>query len=390
MSQPFCLIDSPVFDEIVSSLSDPHRTPRGLVPTRPQIVAAIDAALWASVRRDEGRELSFTLALADPSTCPSAMKFREAIPLSSDNISRLAPALVRGTSRLGISPAPDNAERLEIWGIGTVDQFPLSFEVRVASAARLAVGVGRFNIAVFRGNQAEWIPSGIANFVGLVANAFEKELDKRHRTVLAAVLVQVVAAMRYQGNGGTLLVVPGFRPVEWMPYLRLRYFAPFFGLREQFDRVLKETPQGLEGWDALPKVPDLHHFLIGENHKVSIEMTRMTRMVGSLTAVDGATVLDEFLGVVGFGAVIQTSAISTGALRVLSWPVGPIARREDPQEMDVSELGGTRHQSAARFVEAHHAAVAIVASHDGPLSVILWAEDRNRLLVVKGIDVLLD
>ncbi len=55
-----------------------------------------------------------------------------------------------------------------------------------------------------------------------------------------------------------------------------------------------------------------------------------------------------------------------------------------------SGFGGTRHQSAARFVAAHHDAVAVVASHDGPLSVIIWVKDRDRLLVIRDVDVLLD
>jgi hypothetical protein len=389
MTDLFCRVESTIFDQFIESLSHPRPIPLGLTPTREQVVKLVEAALWASMRKDEGRELSFAIALADPPKCPDAMTFRTPIALSSDSISRLAPALVRGTSRLGVSPAADDPQRLEIWGTGTVDQFPLSVEVRAVSPAYLVLGVGRSNVAVFRGNAAEWVGLGLPNFVGLVAGAFERDLDERHRVVLTAVLVQVVAAMRYQGNGGTLLVVPGLKP-DVMKSLELKYFAPFGGLREQFERVLRETPAGLPGWEALPKVPDLHHFLVGENHMVGIEMTRMTRMVGSLTAVDGATVLDEHLGVVGFGAVIQLSEVSSGALSVMKWTVARLSRDEAGEVVDVAVLGGTRHQSAARFVEKHHQAVAIVASHDGPVTVLLWLESQSQVLAIKGVEVLLD
>jgi hypothetical protein len=42
--------------------------------------------------------------------------------------------------------------------------------------------------------------------------------------------------------------------------------------------------------------------------------------------------------------------------------------------VDPGELGGTRHQSAAQFVQDQHDAVALVASQDGRFTVFVWSE----------------
>jgi hypothetical protein len=92
--------------------------------------------------------------------------------------------------------------------------------------------------------------------------------------------------------------------------------------------------------------------------------------IAGLTAVDGATVLTNTYELKAFGAKI--------ARRKGSPQVEQVAVTE-PIEGDVAftvhptQLGGTRHLSAAQFVHDQRDAVALVASQDGRFTVFAWS-----------------
>jgi len=92
--------------------------------------------------------------------------------------------------------------------------------------------------------------------------------------------------------------------------------------------------------------------------------------IAGLTAVDGATVLTNTYELKAFGAKI--------ARRKGSPQVEQVAVTE-PIEGDVAftvhptQLGGTRHLSAAQFVHDQRRAVALVASQDGRFTVFAWS-----------------
>jgi hypothetical protein len=48
--------------------------------------------------------------------------------------------------------------------------------------------------------------------------------------------------------------------------------------------------------------------------------------------------------------------------------------------MEPSQLGNTRHLSAAQFVNDQHDSVALVASQDGRFTVFGWSTSRRTVL----------
>jgi hypothetical protein len=65
--------------------------------------------------------------------------------------------------------------------------------------------------------------------------------------------------------------------------------------------------------------------------------------------------------------------------------------RPEPGNQEVvhsrlEDTGGTRHQSAARFVSANRDAVAIVISQDAPVSMMHWDEPNNLVAVVRNVE----
>jgi hypothetical protein len=96
----------------------------------------------------------------------------------------------------------------------------------------------------------------------------------------------------------------------------------------------------------------------------------MVEAIGGLTAVDGATVLSNRYDVLAFGAkIVRRKGSASIDQVVLTEPIEGNA----PVTVHPSELGGTRHLSAAQFVLDQHDAVAYVASQDGRFTIFAWS-----------------
>ena len=104
------------------------------------------------------------------------------------------------------------------------------------------------------------------------------------------------------------------------------------------------------------------------------------RHVGHLSSVDGAVVVDEHLLVVGFGAKLTADHAE---FLVAEWDaVSGMA----PRSVSPVELGGTRHQSAARYVFHHHQCTCFVASQDGRLSLFAWLEKDQSVVCIRRLE----
>src|SRR6266700_144943 len=98
------------------------------------------------------------------------------------------------------------------------------------------------------------------------------------------------------------------------------------------------------------------------------------------TAVDGATLVTFDLDVLAFGAKIRAKNVDHKPERlIISEPFEGSVERE----IGLSELGGTRHQSAVQFVFDQKDAIAIVASQDGRLSVLGWDRTEGKVAVIR-------
>ena len=92
--------------------------------------------------------------------------------------------------------------------------------------------------------------------------------------------------------------------------------------------------------------------------------------IAGLTAVDGATIITDDYDLLAFGAKIsrREGSARVEAVTVTEPIEGTVATTLNP-----SELGGTRHLSAAQFVHDQPDAVALVASQDGRFTIFAWS-----------------
>ena len=171
------------------------------------------------------------------------------------------------------------------------------------------------------------------------------------------VLVQLAVSMRAHGRGGLLLVVPSGSDAWRQSIVEPIAYAvapPFRELAE----LMRESGDGRQAhvWqEALEKTVDA---------------------IAGLTAVDGATVITDTYELLAFGAKITRRR---GAPPVEQMTITEPIEGGMPVTMTSTELGGTRHLSAAQFVLDQRDAIALVASQDRRFTVFAWSPCEERV-----------
>jgi hypothetical protein len=326
-------------------------------PDAEAIEAIVDAAFWASLRREEGYWPKISLAYLSPEQAGGPLRFEQPLPLNPFALSRLAPAVERPGIHLGVWRDRDG---LCVWGT-TRDVPRLCFVLEVVAPGLLVIKyrrgreTGKFvNVVVLEGDIIKVVDergTSLPDCPDLLTKLLGFGAPDEPATDSVNVLVQLAASMRMHGRGGSLLVVPQ-RSDAWresivrpVPYATE---PPYSELAELMKREAAE--RGTTVWQES---------LIDE-----------VEMVAGLTAVDGAALINDRFELLAFGAKIGRREGGTRVERVvLTEPVvGDSAVVVNPVQ-----LGGTRHLSAAQFVQDQKGAVALVASQDGRFTVFAWS-----------------
>ena len=85
---------------------------RPLLPDLADIEAIIDAAFWASLRREEGYVPKISLALLPPERAIQPLMFEQSLPLDPSALVKVAPAVERPGIHLGVWRQQRRAARL--------------------------------------------------------------------------------------------------------------------------------------------------------------------------------------------------------------------------------------------------------------------------------------
>jgi hypothetical protein len=324
-------------------------------PEARDVEAVVDAAFWASLRREEGYVPKISLALVAPDRVERPMLFARPLPLSAVPLVRIAPAVERPGIHLGVWRQDGE---LRVWG--TTREIPSFSMVLEVSAPGLLVvkhhrgDAGKFvNVAVIEGDRVKVIdeaasklpdcPALLISLLGLDA------AGSWHGS--SNVLVELAVSMRAHRRGGSLLIVPAADEtwresiVQPVPY---HVEPPFSALADLVRRGADERAS--RAWKD--------------------ELADTITAVAGLTAVDGATILNDRYDLLAFGAKITRARGKPPVERLIA--TEPIEGVE-PEVLNPSRLGGTRHLSAAQFVSDQRNAIALVASQDGRFTVFAWS-----------------
>jgi hypothetical protein len=325
-------------------------------PDAAAVEAIVDAAFWASLRREEGYRPKISLAFLSPAQAANALMFERPLPLDPVALSRLAPAVERPGIHLGVWR---DEECLCVWGT-TRDVPRLCFVLEVVEPGLLVIKYRRgretgkyVNVAVLEGDRVKVVdergtslpdcPALITTLLGF------GRVDANTDSV--NVLLQLAASMRTHGRGGSLLVVPQGSDAWRESIVRPVTYAaepPYPELAGLMARA--EAERATTAWQEA--------------------LIDAVEMIAGLTAVDGAALISDGFELLAFGAKIGRRDGGAQVERViLTEPVvGDTASVVAPVQ-----LGGTRHMSAAQFVQDQQDAVALVASQDGRFTVFAWS-----------------
>ena len=328
-------------------------------PDEDTVEALIDAAFWASLRREETYVPKISLAFLRPEAAPHPMMVERPLPRVPSALVKVAPAVERPGIHLGVW---HGASGLSVWG--TVRAIPfLCFVVEVAAPGLLVVKhhrgeeSGKFvNVAVIEGDQIKIVderasslpdcPPLLTSLLGFDSPAsWSSGLDSVN------ILVQLSVSMRAHGRGGLLLLVPS-------------------GSDAWQESIVRPIP-----YAVVPSFPELAELTregsdAKGNRPWQDAVNRAVEAIAGLTAVDGATVLTNQYELLAFGAKITRRKGSSQVEQVaVTEPVeGNVAVTVHP-----TQLGGTRHLSAAQFVHDQRDTVALVASQDGRFTIFAWS-----------------
>ncbi|MDP9054580.1 MAG: hypothetical protein M3N93_09810 [Acidobacteriota bacterium] len=339
-------------------LADPESSLQPpLLPDVETVEAMIDAAFWASLRREEGFTPRVSLAFVHPSMLPLPLTFEKPVPLAAQPLTRLGPAVERPGIHLCVSRENDD---LVVWGAArNLPRFCFVLEVVAPGLLILKHSrgddSGKFvNVAVLEGEEVKVIDQH-------AARAYESDSPDT-----VNVTMQLAVSMRDHGRGGTLLMVPSLAGTWRESILHpIRYsVAPAF---RGLVNLMNEDPgerSGLRWQEAL---------------------RRAIAGIAGLTAVDGATIMTENYELVAFGAkIIRPRGRPNVGNVVITEPI----EGAEPAVADPGRLGGTRHLSAAQFAHDQRDAIALVASQDGHFTFFAWSA-HDQMVRASRVETLL-
>jgi hypothetical protein len=400
-----------------------HDRPAPPLPAAADLRHILETAFFASLTREEGRDLRFVLCCApdldvrrDGFDEPVAVvPFSSPRPVTVESLRALAPAVSPNNAAILIRWTRDgDSSHSEIAGVLNVGSnlararsgrsfyhrpAPYALLIDVRDAGEMQIYRGGIRLASLKSGQlhdqlafsgVEFLPIS-----GILA-AGEEALDPRFRvpdneprrettdfqwTAHLNTVLCIVNSVRERGHGGTLLLVAP-NAVTTLP-IRLKFGVEDDGsvLRERFIDFINARHaladarwQRKSGGRTGPQEAALS-LLQNATFVAEEDLADAADLVARLAGVDGAVVLQSDLRALGFGAeIVLDAARPVTAYEVIGNP----RRSKDWPAVD-SENFGMRHRSALRCVAVSESTAAFVVSQDGTVS-FFWKQDGRVFL----------
>jgi hypothetical protein len=357
-----------------------------------KLEGVLEASFFASLEAEEGRTHGFLIAVAPPITAISRSVANRLPPhvfadyyfeksLDIDRLPKVAPALATTEQRIGVW---FEGAAAKIWGFASMSTLlTASLQIKTFGPGRLVISDPLSvpnGLFLLSSERAESISGGLS----LAALLFdEDDLKKRaspdHLTSLrysgriprrTRLLKDIANGMRDHAHGGTLLVVPDkvlddsiSQPITLLPA------RSFDFIRRKLE---KEEDESLYAYQRQVS-----------NRSLPWSFNSEARFLARSTSADGATIITKDFDLLAFGIKIKRKSRDAPEQVFVREPF-----RESQKTIDLSDFGGTRHQSAAQFVFDNREAFAITASQDGVLSVVSWDPTRKMVSAFRHAEYL--
>ena len=372
----------------------------------------INPAYMASLQAEEGRPVRFRL-LFDPKLIQITTTFDEPLKYTASHLVKLAPTIDIGFRRIVVAPEPEKPDNLEIIGICDPELSPVPLDPNVVWTSGLSAyqqNTTGIQLSVFGPGWVQ-VKTGISSFELLnccIRSAFPvsqiryvskwsmevaRSLDFSDLSQLPVdslienvrgwelIRLQDANALIHETwrsilkkvcnarHGGTFLVVP--KVVDVSQLVKFKYTV-----HSDLLRVAIQTRANFEPSFSNPRYrPSMKGKDLDDAYLSARDLARVSDLVASFAAVDGAVVLQRDLTLLGFGAEIKTVELPNED-ELVEYGEHPHGR---PEPKPLNNFG-MRHRSAYRFCEeANEGAIAFVVSQDGDLRVFTKVSGKVKL-----------
>ncbi|RKD12384.1 hypothetical protein BCY91_12095 [Pelobium manganitolerans] len=359
------------FSDLIAQAGAKGESGFAKAPSTGVIEEIINAAFWASLRKEEGHSPRISIAFLSPQQAEQPLLFGKTLPLTVSALTKLAPGIERAGIHLGVWE--QNGE-LFIWG--TVLKIPnYCFVLDVSEPGLIVIkhrrlqGFGKYtNIAVLKGDEIKMLNKDCGRLQecpALVTALLDIHAPCSFNDGVN-VQIQLAVSMRAHRHGALLLVVP-----------------------PQSDDWKQSVVHPLQ-YPVYPSFDALHLLLTSDTAMHNDQFWQLSlrneiENIAGLTAIDGATVMSSQHHLYAFGCKIVRKAKAETIEKVLF--VEPVLGSKPTQKF-IYELGGTRHLAAAQFIADHPQALAMVASQDGHFTIFNWSAQQQMVQAYR-IDSLL-
>lgn len=372
--------------------------PKQAIPSIENLQLLIETVFWASIKFEEARRSEFVVVYYDFSyglqgdeslKYPKiiASKFKEPKKFDVSNIVKLSSTVTNGNSGIVVGLNNEkNKEELVILGISfAVATIPL--KIKVIDPGELVVGFvlddSYINqpIARISGSETTFISSPLMNAnIWTPLKDFKPNisLTKHWADATIRIVLVILHKMRVLGHGGILILYfEDVKGLEQKGEIQIQHSFtedpyPNFvnGIQKSMDKAREERGHHRNGYIF--------------NSDEYLKIDNFAENIALLTTVDGAVIIDKGINILGFGVKIS--------IKSTDFKVGSIDSRLGPgqkTEILVEDFGGTRHQSAIRFINNNKKAIAFVVSQDRIITAFVWDKESRRVCAYRHLETYL-
>jgi hypothetical protein len=375
------------------------------IPDITDVRFLVETAFWASLKKEEDSTISFAIALMTREEVEQEfelsgrrqliMTLERSLPLSVDNLTKIAPAFNPQHTALIIASENNDKSNYRIWGamyfsslsnplkeipVWIEDQTfvrPDVFMVTAISPGSLMISRGNSQIGRFvSGEFIKAVPTPFSSWA--MGNYIKNIYSDNSNTdffkpnfwhTFSASLDYLLSEISSRSHGASLIIVPDFCTAEYRNSYSRRYAFPE---SLQINAMLQALIQ-------LPTDTDNSILRLGYNKKISERLCALSQ----LACVDGALVITEKFEVLSFGSTLRAPRWKG---RVI---VGPYGYSGGGEEFEHHMLG-TRHHSVMNFVGECSESIGFVISQDGPIrgfikkdpeTLLCWPDCRVSMFI---------
>jgi len=375
------------------------------IPNAADVRILVETAFWASLKKEEDRSISFSIALLTKAEVEQEfelsgrkqliMTFERSIPLSVDNLTKIAPAFNPQHTSLIIESVDSEKIDYRIWGamyfsslsnplkeipVWIEDQTfvrPDVFMVTVTSPGSLMISRGNSQIGrLVSGEFIKAVPTPFSSWAmgNYIKHIFSESnnpnfFKPNYWHTFSASLDYLLSEISSRSHGASLIIVPKFCSKNYRSFYSRRYSFPE---SLQVDDMIQALNQ-------LPTDTDNSILRLGYNKKITERISALAQ----LACVDGALLITETFDLLAFGSTLRAPRWKG---RIIVGPYGFSGGGEDFEH----RMLGTRHHSVMNFIGECAESIGFVISQDGPIrgfikkdaeTLLCWPDCRVSMFI---------